>query len=362
MNIAIIDADLIGRNNHRFPNLACMKISGFYKQNGDNVILKTDFDNLNEFDNVFISKVFLDTAIPEDVLNMNNVKYGGTGFYYDKAPKLPYEIEHHMPDYHLYDDFVKEMVDLGGGGKTKYKYYTDYSIGFLTRGCFRKCQFCVNQNYNMVESHSPLSEFLQEDRKKICLLDDNFFGYSNWKELLSEIKQTNKPFQFKQGLDERLLTEEKCEELFSSKYEGTYIFAFDNIADSKLIEQKMTLARKYTKRNIMFYVFCGYDRTDKWDMDFWKSDIFDIFKRVEIIMGHKCIAYIMRYFRYQESPYRGMYVSLARWCNQPSLFKKLSFREFCVKNGEKSMCYKYMVDFEKDHPDVSYYFDMKFPN
>lgn len=119
MNIAIIDADLIGRNNHRFPNLACMKISGFYKQNGDNVILKTDFDNLNEFDNVFISKVFLDTAIPEDVLNMNNVKYGGTGFYYDKAPKLPYEIEHHMPDYHLYDDFVKEMVDLGGGRQNK---------------------------------------------------------------------------------------------------------------------------------------------------------------------------------------------------------------------------------------------------
>lgn len=27
--IAVIDADLIGRRRHRFPNLACMKISGF---------------------------------------------------------------------------------------------------------------------------------------------------------------------------------------------------------------------------------------------------------------------------------------------------------------------------------------------
>lgn len=34
MEIAIIDADLIGRKNHRFPNLACMKLSGWYKQQG----------------------------------------------------------------------------------------------------------------------------------------------------------------------------------------------------------------------------------------------------------------------------------------------------------------------------------------
>ena len=34
MNIAIIDADLITRKQHRFPNLACMKISGYYKNVG----------------------------------------------------------------------------------------------------------------------------------------------------------------------------------------------------------------------------------------------------------------------------------------------------------------------------------------
>ena len=32
--------------------------------------------------------------MPEEVLNMKNVEYGGTGFYYDKAPKLPDDIEH----------------------------------------------------------------------------------------------------------------------------------------------------------------------------------------------------------------------------------------------------------------------------
>ena len=32
MKIGIIDADLIGKKRHRFPNLACMKIAGYYKR------------------------------------------------------------------------------------------------------------------------------------------------------------------------------------------------------------------------------------------------------------------------------------------------------------------------------------------
>ena len=34
LRVAVIDADLIGRKKHRFPNLACMKISGYYKELG----------------------------------------------------------------------------------------------------------------------------------------------------------------------------------------------------------------------------------------------------------------------------------------------------------------------------------------
>ena len=41
--IAVIDADLIGRKHHRFPNLCCMKISGYFKAYGWHVELKTDY-------------------------------------------------------------------------------------------------------------------------------------------------------------------------------------------------------------------------------------------------------------------------------------------------------------------------------
>ena len=45
MKVAIIDADLIGRWRHRFPNLACEKISGYWKAKGAEVELKLDYDN-----------------------------------------------------------------------------------------------------------------------------------------------------------------------------------------------------------------------------------------------------------------------------------------------------------------------------
>lgn len=334
MKIAVIDADLIGRSKHRFPNLACMKISAYHKQNGNEVELKTNYENLDQYDKVFISKVFTDTEVPDGIIELSNVEYGGTGFYYDKAPKLPDKIEHIMPDYHLYDKWVQEK--LANGGKRKdFTYYLDYSIGFLSRGCFRQCEFCVNKNYKKCEQHSPVSEFMDISRPKLCFLDDNFFACPQWKEIIEQAKSTGKKFQFKQGLDERLLTDEKTKELMSWKYDGDYIFAFDNIADKDIIEQKAKLIRKYNKnlgQNFKFYVLCGFDREGKYDNEFWLQDINDLFERIFILAKYNFKPYIMRYEKYKESPFYGTYVNVACWCNQPNLFNNLSYKQFCEKD------------------------------
>lgn len=42
LKIGIIDADLIGRDKHRFPNLVCEKISAYYKEKGARVDLLLD--------------------------------------------------------------------------------------------------------------------------------------------------------------------------------------------------------------------------------------------------------------------------------------------------------------------------------
>lgn len=192
------------------------------------------------------------------------------------------------------------------------------------------------------------------------MLDDNFLGCPNWKDLLQELQSTNRPFQFKQGLDERILTDEKCEMLFKSKYDGDYIFAFDNVADYNIIEMKLKMLRRYTNKIPKFYLFCGFDRNDKWDNDFWKQDLYDLWKRIELLMRYQCLPYIMRFNRYIESPYSGMYITLARWCNQPNLFKKASLNEFVAIDHRKSTDER-IEQIKKDIPDLANkYFNIKF--
>ena len=330
MKIAVIDADFIGRKKHRFPNLCCLKISGYHKVRGHDVILKTDYDNLTHFNKVFVAKVFTDTKIPneslfENPLDAPNVIKGGTGFFFDKAEPLPYEIEHAMPDYHLYD------------GVCDFNTYTDYSIGYLTRGCFRHCPFCVNQRSNKVVAASPLKEFFDPTRKKICLLDDNFFGFDGWKDLLLELRTTEKPFVFKQGLDIRLLDEARAELLFSSKYDGDFIFAFDEVADAPLVEDKIKLINRYLNlksTRVKFYVLCGFDRRGRYDDDFWHRDIQSVLARANLLKKYYCLPYIMRHKNYQNSPLRSTYIRLAEWGNQPAFFLKKSFDEYMTYQAE----------------------------
>lgn len=322
--IAIIDADFIGRKNHRFPNLTCMKISAYYKLYGWFVKLKTDYDGLDKFHKVYIAKVFSDTPVPDggifgDILKRPNVIFGGTGFFFDKAEPLPDRIEHVMPDYHLYD------------GVAGFHTYTDYSIGFLTRGCFRHCPFCVNRRSSKVVAHSPLKEFFDPTRPKICLLDDNFFGFDEWKDLLLELQATGKKFVFKQGLDVRLLDDEKASLLFKSRYDGDFIFAFDDVNDAPLIEEKLRLMARYldlSKNRVKFYVLCGFDRAGKYDADFWERDLQSVLDRAELLKRYGCLPYVMRHENYRASPHRKLYNRLTDWANQPRMFLKKTFAEY----------------------------------
>jgi len=54
--IGIVDADLIGRSKHRFPNLASEKISGYWKGQGNKVKLITNYDELKTDSYIYIYK------------------------------------------------------------------------------------------------------------------------------------------------------------------------------------------------------------------------------------------------------------------------------------------------------------------
>ena len=109
----------------------------------------------------------------------------------------------------------------------------------------------------------------------------------------------------------------------------------------------------------------GFESTDA-------LDIANAFKRIELLMQYKCLPYIMRYqdkncAPWKDSPYRGLYVALARWANQPSIFKKKSFRQFCEANQalhkSQGLCapMRAMTTFEQEDPETAQkYFDLRF--
>lgn len=108
MNIALHDSDYTG-----FPNYALMKLSAYHKAQGDHVEWWIPMVN---YDRVYSSKIFtfspVDQMLPPDTIK------GGTG--YGILDELPPEVDTMFPDYSLYPD-------------------CDHAIGFLTRGCIRKC-------------------------------------------------------------------------------------------------------------------------------------------------------------------------------------------------------------------------------
>lgn len=360
MKIGILDADLMDHGT-RHPNLALMKISGYYKEQGHEVeLIHRSYMDAYKYDEIYISKVFTFSDVPDWLVALPNVHIGGTGFFPDGGKNLPDEIEHHKPDYDLYTEYVEEQID---SGKTRAHFadYLDYSIGFTTRGCFRQCSFCVNKKYDHVFRHSKVTEFYDENKPYIYLWDDNILAYPKWEEVMDELEATGKPFQFRQGVDIRLMTDRKAYRFTHTKYHGDFIFAFDHLKDTELIIEKVQLWKRYSSRVCKMYVISGYDSQDE-------KDIEGVFFRIATLMKYGSLPYIMRYEKYKESPYKGMYIELARWCNQPNFFKKKSFREFCIANqaykkNQETYCaaYQTMIDFEKQFPEIaSKYFDLRF--
>ncbi|MBR9677513.1 hypothetical protein GOV04_05205 [Candidatus Woesearchaeota archaeon] len=306
--ICLVDVD------SSIPNLALMKISSYFKKNGFEVDLKklnySGYDHHkrekvtidgSEYDKVLISSIFTLNKDIVKVENCSNVHYGGTA--HDIKLKLPEKIEHMYPDYELYPE-------------------NEYSIGYLTRGCIRKCEYCfIPEKEGSLRIHSSLAEFYNPSLPKIMLLDNNFLASKKSISLLKELKKTDKKISFKQGLDFRLLTPEKAKLLSELDYDGEYIFAFDRPQDIKIIEKNLEIWQPLVKDwQTKFFVLVGFDSTLEQDLD-----------RAMFLKENKCLAYVMRHSNCYDSKDRPFYTDLASWCNQPGLFKKMSFKEFIKK-------------------------------
>ncbi len=290
-DVHIIDIDMeAGRTV--FPNLALMKLAGYYKSQGLSIQLGAPllFDNPEK---IIAAQVFTDSnagpycTIDNILRKYPNADIGGTGSGEHSVKRLPIEIERNQfPYYDLYTEHAIHMERMGVK-RQRLHYYYDYSIGYITRGCFRRCPFCVNRNSNGAEKCSDVETFVDTNRKYVYLIDDNFLSYSKWEPELKKLNECGKPFQFKQGLDIRLLTEHNATRLHESHYFGDYIFAFDNIKDKEIIVAKLIKWRSICDKGTKLYILTGFEPGIE--------DIFSLIERIDIVGSFSCRLFVMKH-------------------------------------------------------------------
>lgn len=299
--ILLVDAD----SHNGFPNLSLMKLSAYHKNLGDHVNLIKGIPStapLEQPDKAYISCIFFqNTEAVKDYAAQFScpVEIGGSGV--DLKKELSYEIEHIRPDYSLYN--------------------LDFSLGFTSRGCIRKCGFCVvPEKEGMIRDNAPISEFLLPGHKKVVLLDNNFQASPRWRENIAFLVEHDLKVSFNQGLDIRLVTKEFAQSLVKTKYytwtfkTRSLYFAFDSISIEKSVIRGI---KKLTEAGIrpghlMFYVLVGYDTTFEQDMH-----------RINVLRNLGAKPFVMIYNQSKERDLR----RLARWINR-KYYEFLPFEGF----------------------------------
>jgi len=279
----------------RIPNLALHKIALYHQQAGDEVFWDIP---LIRVDKVYVSCVF-DWNKDKCKQWEEVAEIGGSG--YDLVRVLPDKIED-----------IKPKINLG----------------FTTRGCIRKCPFCiVPRKEGYIRATGDIYDIWDGKSKEVVLLDNNILALpEHFKKICSQIRESKIKVDFNQGLDHRLLTQDIIDELKTLSH-IEYRFAFDSPSYLPTVERAIKLLRENSINRCMWYVLVGYNTT-------FEEDLF----RLNFLREHKQNAYVQRY------KFERQYIPLARWANQPFMFHALTYNGFLEK-CKKEIGGKYITEF-----------------
>lgn len=233
-------------DGRRWPNLCLMKISAYHKAAGDTV----GWYDGQHCDLVYMSRVFTDIYTKDYAgsINADRIIKGGTGYGLDN--RLPDVVEHAFPDYTLYPQFAGT------------------AYGFLSRGCFRGCSFCIvgEKEGKQVVAVADLSEFWHGE-KEIRLLDANILACPDWERLLGQLAASRAWVDFTQGLDIRLMSPEKAAAINRIQVKRLH-FAWDSPEDDLVphFRRFLELSRIKDHRRLAVYVLTNYGSTHEQDL------------------------------------------------------------------------------------------------
>lgn len=286
-----------------------MKISSYHKSIGDRVVYHkglVKFVNTSFFDDeafypdmIYITSLFtyeIDKVVEtinyyKNIYKDSIIKVGGVAAsimpYYiqDKTGIIPHvglleHVEQFAPDYSIFPD-------------------TDFSIIFTTRGCKRKCSFCIVnkiEDFNMNENWKNEFNFTKQ---KLVIQDNNFImsPMNHQIDIVEYINKNNinkSKIDFMSGLDARLFTTEIANN-FNKIYRfmPNIRFAFDDMTQDGYVQRAMELARTNKAHNKSVIVYCLYNYKDKPEDLYYR--IKEISKMGHSRKSHPAMAYPMRY-------------------------------------------------------------------
>lgn len=312
MRILLFDADLptrvTTRKRRKTPNLALMKLSAWHKARGDQVELNF---LLGEYDLIYASCVFPKNRPRIEALPFDAVIAGGSGW--DLYTELGPEIEHIMPDYSLYG--------------------CNFSMGFTSRGCIRRCPWCVvPEKEGWIQPWAWIYEFWDRRHTKIKLLDNNLLASPTCIGVLMQLASEQVEVDFNQGLDIRLIDDEKAWYLSKVRLTRWLRFSFDEPGMEKQVRQgiEMLNRRGISPQRLSFYMLIGFDTSYGEDMG-----------RLKLLESYGCDVFAMRYQEVNDVKARvswdgpGDLAEFARWIN--------------VKECHRNFTYERWVEVRKAH-------------
>jgi hypothetical protein len=284
-DVLLIDID------SSIPNLALKKIEIYHKDKGDNVIIDIPL-MAYKADKVYVSCIFKKNKKQAQEYEMyDHALIGGSGYSLDI--KLPNEIEK-----------IKPRINYG----------------FTTRGCIRKCGFCiVPKKEGYVHIVGDLLDLWDGESPHITVMDNNILALPEHFIKVCEQAKANKiKVDFNQGLDHRLLTPELAKVMKQTPH-FEYRFAYDNPSMKDSVEKAVDILKMQGIKRGIWYVLVGYN-----------TDILEDLMRLEHLrkLGQRC--YVMRYKKKPE------YIGLANWGNAFMMFSAMSFADYLKHPKAKS--------------------------
>ncbi len=282
---------------NQYKNLALEKVRKFYTDKGVEVVNYFPLNN-EQYEKVYVSSIFRFTPKPDI---MSNWITGGTG--YGLTTKLPREIDNIKPK---------------------------LNFGFTTRGCIRKCKFCVvPEKEGNVHIVGDIYDLWDNKSKELVLFDNNILAIPDqFFKIAEQLKKEKLKVDFNQGLDFRLLTDKICKELVSLKHLHEIRFAFDYLEYKPMVIKALDMLKANGVK----------DWKTRWYIYIGEHDTFDtVYQRMNLLKQYKQCCYVMR----DEKVYNiGEYVGLAQWGNSMGAFK-MGLKEVLEKSDKMKPYAKY---------------------